>query len=65
MAGEEVAVAALRTGQAVAGDTARRAAGSVADSLRRAGMRGGSGSPVAVDGRLWGGARAMADLLDE
>jgi len=26
--------------------------GSVADSLRRAGMRGGSGSPVVVDGRL-------------
>jgi signal transduction histidine kinase len=52
--GEGVAVAVLRTGQA--GRTARFAGapGSVADSLRRAGMRAGRGSPVVVGGRVWG-----------
>jgi signal transduction histidine kinase len=50
----ETAVSVLQTGQSA---RAARFAGpprSVADSLRRAGMRVGSGSPVIVDGRLWG-----------
>jgi signal transduction histidine kinase len=51
VADEGVAVTVQGTGQA-----ARLAGppGSVADWLRRAGMRAASGSPVVVDGRLWG-----------
>jgi hypothetical protein len=51
VAGEGVAVSVRQAGQ-----PARFAGppGSVAGSLRRAGMRAGSVSPVVVDGRVWG-----------
>jgi len=54
VAGEGVAVSILRTGQPARATRFAGPPGSVADSLRHAGMRAGSGSPVVVDGRLWG-----------
>jgi GAF domain-containing protein len=57
VAGEGVAVSAWHTDQPARAARAARFAGppgSVADFLRRAGMRAGSASPVVVDGRLWG-----------
>jgi signal transduction histidine kinase len=54
VAGEGVAVSVLRTGQAARAARLAGPPGSVADWLRRAGMRAGLGTPVTVDGRLWG-----------
>jgi GAF domain-containing protein len=52
--GEGVAVSVLRTGQL--GRTLRFAGppGSVAGAFQRAGVQTGSGSPIMVEGRLWG-----------
>jgi signal transduction histidine kinase len=52
--GGGVAVSVLHTGQPVRAARFAGPPGSVADCLRRAGMRAGSASPVVVDGRLWG-----------
>jgi len=52
--GEGVAVSVRRTGRPVRAVWLAGPPGSVADWLRRAGMRTGGGSPVIVGGRLWG-----------
>ncbi len=54
VAGEGVAVSVRRTGQPARATRFAGPPGSVADWLRRAGMRAVSGSPVVVSGRLWG-----------
>ena len=52
--GERVAVSALRTGRPARAVRLAGRPGSAADWLRRAGMRGGSGSPVVAGWRLQG-----------
>ena len=54
VAGDDVAAAVLRTGQAARAAQFAGPPGSVADYLRSVGMRAGTGSPVVVGGRLWG-----------
>ena len=54
VSGEGIAIAVLRTGRPVRAARLAGPPGSVADYLRSAGMRAGIGSPVIVDGRLWG-----------
>ncbi len=54
VAGEGVAAAVKRTGQPARVARFAGPPGSVADYLRGVGMRAGTGSPVVVDGRLWG-----------
>jgi signal transduction histidine kinase len=54
VAGEGVAVPVQGTGQPARAVRLAGPPGSVADSLRRAGMLAGSGSLIVVDGRLWG-----------
>jgi signal transduction histidine kinase len=66
VAGEGVAVSVLRTG--LPARTVRFAGppGSLADAFRRAGVQVGSGSPILVEGRLWGvviAARTRPDPL--
>jgi signal transduction histidine kinase len=52
--GENVAAIVLRTERAARKDTFEGATGSIAELLREIGVRSGVGSPIAVDGRLWG-----------
>jgi len=54
VAGEGVAAAVKRSGQPARVARFAGPPGSVADYLRGVGMRAGTGSPVVVDGRLWG-----------
>ena len=54
VAGEGVATAVLRTGRPARAARLSGPPGSVAEYLRSVGMRAGTGSPVVVDGRLWG-----------
>ena len=54
VAGEGIAAAVKRSGQPVRVARFAGPPGSVADYLRRVGMRAGTGSPVVVHGRLWG-----------
>jgi PAS domain S-box-containing protein len=49
-----VMAAVLRTGRPARRDDYTDAPGSVADILRRGGMHSGVGTPIVVDGRLWG-----------
>ena len=49
-----VAIAVLRTGRPARAERLAGPPGSVADYLLRAGMNAATGSPVVVDGRLWG-----------
>jgi signal transduction histidine kinase len=56
----------LRTGESARGDRFEGPPGSVAGCLREAGARSGVGSPVLVEGRLWGAviaATARAEPL--
>ena len=52
--GEGVAVSVLRTGRSARTVPFAGPPGSVAGAFRRAGVRAGSGSPILVEGRLWG-----------
>ena len=52
--GEDVATAVLRTGLPSQADRFTGPPGSVADYLRQAGVLVSSGSPIVVEGRLWG-----------
>ena len=52
--GAGVVVSVLRTGQPTHGTVFAGPPGSAAEWLRQAGMQAGSGSPIVVDGRLWG-----------
>ena len=52
--GQGVAVSVLRTGRSARAVPFAGPPGSVADAFRRAGVRAGSGSPILVEGRLWG-----------
>ena len=66
VAGEDVSVSVLRTG--LPARTVRFAGplGSVPDAFRRAGVQMSIGSPIVVEGRLWGvviAARARHDAL--
>jgi signal transduction histidine kinase len=54
VAGEGIAAAVKRSGQPARVARFAGPPGSVADYLRRVGMRAGTGSPVVVHGRLWG-----------
>jgi signal transduction histidine kinase len=56
--GEDVAVSVLATGQPARADRLDGPAGSVADSLRRLGVRSAVGAPIVLEGRLWGAAVA-------
>jgi signal transduction histidine kinase len=64
--GEGVAVSVLRTGQPARTSRFAGPPGSVADALRQAGMQTGGGTPILVEGRLWGAviaARASPEPL--
>ena len=66
VAGEGVVVAVLGTGRPARADRFSGPPGSLADTFRRAGVRTGSGSPIIVEGRLWGAviaARARPEPL--
>jgi signal transduction histidine kinase len=66
VAGEGVAVSVLRTGLPARAVRFAGPPGSVPDALRRAGVQVGSGSPILVEGRLWGvviAARTRPDPL--
>jgi signal transduction histidine kinase len=66
VAGEGVVVAVLRTGRSARADRFCGPPGSAGDTFRRAGVRTGSGSPIIVEGRLWGAvvaARARPEPL--
>ena len=54
VAGKGVVVSVLRTGRPARNDVFAGPPGSVAEWLRKAGVRVGNGSPIVVDGRLWG-----------
>ena len=54
VAGEGVVVSVLRTGRPARADRFFGPPGSLGDTFRRAGVRTGSGSPIIVEGRLWG-----------
>ena len=54
IAGEGVAVYVRRTGRSARTVRVAGPPGSVADAFRRAGVRVASGSPILVEGRLWG-----------
>jgi signal transduction histidine kinase len=54
VAGDGVAAAVQRSGRPARAARFAGPPGSVADYLRGVGMRAGTGSPVVVDGRLWG-----------
>jgi signal transduction histidine kinase len=60
VAGEDVAVSVLATGQPAWTDQLDGPAGSVAEYLRRLGARAAAGAPVTLDGHLWGVAIAAA-----
>jgi signal transduction histidine kinase len=52
--GEGVAVSVLHTGRSARTERFDGPPGSVADCFRRAGAQTGVGSPIVVEGRLWG-----------
>jgi signal transduction histidine kinase len=52
--GENVAATVLRTGRPARIDDLASCSGSLADALRDLGVRSSAGSPITVDGRLWG-----------
>ena len=52
--GEGAAVSVFRTGRSARAVRFAGPPGSVADAFRRAGVQAGYGSPVLVEGRLWG-----------
>jgi len=54
VSGEGIAIAVLRTGRPMRAAQFAGPPGSVADYLRSVGIRAAIGSPVIVDGRLWG-----------
>ncbi len=54
VAGEGVAVHVRRTGHSASVVRVSGPPGSVADAFSRAGVQVGSGSPIVVEGRLWG-----------
>jgi GAF domain-containing protein len=54
VAGQGVAASVRRTGRPARATRFAGPPGSVADSLRRAGMRAGIGSPIVLAGRPWG-----------
>jgi signal transduction histidine kinase len=53
LAGENLASLVIRTGRPARIDYAK-ATGALADEIRRMGARSAVGSPIVVDGRLWG-----------
>jgi signal transduction histidine kinase len=66
VAGEGVVASVLRTGRPARAVGFSGPPGSVADALRRVGVQTGSGSPIIVEGRLWGvviAARARPEPL--
>ena len=52
--GKGVAVSVLRTGRPARATVFAGPPGSAAECLRQAGVQAGNGSPVVVDGQLWG-----------
>jgi GAF domain-containing protein/CHASE3 domain sensor protein len=56
--GQGVAVTVLETGEPARTERFDGPPGSVADCFRRTGARAGAGSPIVVEGRLWGVAIA-------
>jgi len=52
--GRSVSAAVWRTGRAVMLDSFEGPPGSVADTLRRLGIRSAAGAPILVEDRLWG-----------
>jgi signal transduction histidine kinase len=62
--GEGVAVTVRRTGKPARTERFEGPPGSVADCFRRAGVHTGVGSPIIVEGRLWGVAVAASSQPD-
>jgi signal transduction histidine kinase len=58
--GEGVAVSVLRTGRPARADRFEGPPGSVSDCFRQQGVQSGVGSPIVVEGRLWGVAIAAS-----
>ena len=54
--GENVAAMVFRTGRAARMDSHQDASGPAAARIRELGLRSGVGTPIVVDGRLWGAA---------
>jgi len=54
LAGEDLAASVFRSGRPARTVRFIGPAGSVADAFRRAGARVGSGSPIVVEGHMWG-----------
>ena len=52
--GKSVSSQVLDTGRSVTSDPYHRMSGKIAEAARSAGLRGGVGAPVLVDGRVWG-----------
>jgi PAS domain S-box-containing protein len=57
--GENVAAQVLETGRPAHLDDYANATGSIANLARNAGIRSGAGSPIVVEGRLWGALVAL------
>jgi signal transduction histidine kinase len=62
--GENVAARVLETGQPARLDDYANATGSIADLARNVGIRSAVGSPIVVEGRLWGAMVALSRQTD-
>ena len=62
--GENVAARVLETGRSAHLDDYSNATGSIANLARNVGIRSGAGSPIVVEGRLWGALVALSRQAD-
>jgi GAF domain-containing protein len=62
--GDSVTARVYRTARPARIDSYECASGPVAAGLRKIGMRAGVGSPIVVDGRLWGAIAAVTSRAD-
>jgi signal transduction histidine kinase len=62
--GDSVTAQVHRTGRPARIDSYDSATGPIAEGLRKIGMRAGVGSPITVNGRLWGAIAAVTSRAD-